>query len=40
MMVTEVMWKGTPVIGSSVGGIKLQIINDKTGYLVNPFEIE
>ncbi len=40
LVVTEAMWQGTPVIGSSVGGIKLQIINDKTGYLVNPFETD
>ena len=40
LVVTEAMWQGTPVIGSNVGGIKLQVINDKTGYLVNPFEVD
>ncbi len=40
LVVTEAMWQGTPVIGSNVGGIKLQIINDKTGYLVDPFETD
>ena len=40
LVVTEAMWQGTPVIGSKVGGMKLQIINDKTGYLVEPFEIQ
>ena len=40
LVVTEAMWQGTPVIGSKVGGIRLQVINDKTGYLVNPFEID
>ncbi|MBN1597814.1 MAG: glycosyltransferase [Bacteroidales bacterium] len=40
LVVTEAMWQGTPVIGSNVGGIRLQIINDKTGYLVEPFEID
>ncbi|HUT64483.1 MAG TPA: glycosyltransferase [Anaerolineae bacterium] len=38
LVVTEAMWQSTPVIGSSVGGIKLQIINDKTGYLVDPLD--
>jgi trehalose synthase len=36
LVVTEALWQGTPVIGSSVGGIKQQVINGKTGYLVNP----
>ena len=35
-MVTEALWQGTPVIGSNVGGITLQVINGKTGYLVEP----
>ena len=38
LVVTEAMWQSTPVIGSSIGGIKLQIINDKTGYLVDPLD--
>jgi trehalose synthase len=29
------MWKGKPVIGGNVGGIKLQVINHHTGFLVN-----
>ncbi len=40
LVVTEAMWQGTPVIGSNVGGIKLQVINGKSGYLVKPFEID
>ena len=36
LVVTEAMWQSTPVIGSSVGGIKLQVIDGKNGYLVNP----
>jgi trehalose synthase len=39
LVVTEALWQGTPVIGSDVGGIKLQVINGKTGYLVNPYNI-
>lgn len=35
MTVTEAMWKGKPVIGGNVGGIPLQITNDKNGVLVN-----
>jgi trehalose synthase len=39
LVVTEALWQGTPVIASNVGGIKLQIINGKTGYLVNPHNL-
>ncbi len=39
LVVTEALWQGTPVIGSNVGGIKLQVINGKTGYLVNPHNL-
>jgi trehalose synthase len=39
LVVTEALWQGTPVIGSDVGGIKLQVINGKTGYLVSPHNI-
>ena len=35
LTVTEGLWKGKPVIGGDVGGIKLQVTNDHTGYLVN-----
>ncbi len=35
LTVTEGLWKGKPVIGGSVGGIKLQVINHHTGFLVN-----
>jgi len=34
LVVTEALWKGKPVIGGNVGGIPLQIIDGKTGYLV------
>ncbi len=40
LVVTEAMWQGTPVIGSKVGGITLQVINGTTGYLVDPFDTE
>jgi len=35
LTVSEALWKGKPVIGGSVGGIKLQIINGVTGFLVH-----
>lgn len=35
LSVTEALWKGIPVIGSSVGGLRLQIIDGVTGFLVN-----
>lgn len=34
LTVTEGMWKGKAVIGGDVGGIRLQVINHYTGYLV------
>lgn len=40
LVVTEALWQGTPVIGSNVGGIVLQVIPSKTGYLVDPFDVE
>ena len=39
LTVAEALWKETPVVGSNVGGIPLQVIDGKTGYLVrNPEE--
>ncbi len=38
MTVTEALWKKTPVIGGNVGGIKLQIEDGISGYLVNSVE--
>lgn len=35
LTVTEGLWKGKPVVGGDVGGIKLQVVNHHTGYLVN-----
>lgn len=38
MTVSEAMWKRKPVIGGNVGGIRVQIEDGKTGYLVNNVE--
>ena len=38
LTVTEAMWKGTPVIGGNVGGIKFQINDGKNGYIVSSIE--
>lgn len=35
LTVTEAMWKGTPVIGGDVGGIRYQIENGVNGFLVS-----
>lgn len=35
LTVTEAMWKGAPVIGGNVGGIRIQIEDEKNGYLVD-----
>ena len=35
LTVTEAMWKGKPVIGGDVGGIRLQVIDHHTGFLAN-----
>jgi trehalose synthase len=38
LTVTEAMWKGTPVIGGRVGGIRHQIEDGVNGYLVDSVE--
>jgi trehalose synthase len=38
LTVTEALWKGTPVIGGDVGGIRLQIEDGVNGYLVKSVE--
>lgn len=35
LTVTEAMWKGRPVIGGDTGGIRLQVVNYHTGFLVS-----
>jgi trehalose synthase len=35
LTVTEAMWKGKPVIGGNTGGIRLQLFNHRTGFLVD-----
>ncbi len=35
LTVTEAMWKGKPVIGGNTGGIRLQLLNHRTGFLVD-----
>ncbi|MEJ2167946.1 MAG: glycosyltransferase [Desulfobacterales bacterium] len=35
LTVTEALWKGKPVIGGDAGGIRLQVVNHHTGFLVN-----
>lgn len=36
LVVAEALWKETPVVGSNVGGIPLQIVDGETGTLVEP----
>jgi trehalose synthase len=38
LTVTEALWKGKPVIGGDAGGIRLQVVNHQTGFLVNTAE--
>ncbi|MCI0887631.1 MAG: glycosyltransferase, partial [Chloroflexi bacterium] len=38
LTVTESMWKGRPVIGGNVGGIRIQIEDGANGYLVDSSE--
>jgi len=38
LVVSEGLWKERPVVGGNVGGIVVQIINGKTGFLVKSIE--
>jgi len=35
LTVTEAMWKSKPVVGGNVGGIRMQVHNHHTGFLIN-----
>ena len=39
LTVSEAQWKETPVVASNVGGIPVQIIDNETGFLVDPYDI-
>jgi len=39
LTVAEAMWKGRPVVASAVGGIREQIEDGRTGFLVNPDDL-
>jgi trehalose synthase len=38
LVVSEALWKGIPVVGGDTGGIRLQIEDGKSGYLVSSVE--
>lgn len=40
LTVTEALWKGKPVVASNVGGIPRQVIDNKTGFLVESDDIQ
>lgn len=40
LTVTEALWKGTPVVASNVGGLPLQVIDGKTGFVLEPMDIK
>ena len=40
LVITEAMWKGTPVVASNVGGIPTQMIDGVTGYLLEPMDYD
>lgn len=40
LTVTEALWKGKPVVASNVGGIPRQVIDNKTGFLVEPYDLQ
>jgi trehalose synthase len=39
LTVAEAMWKGRPVVASSIGGIREQIEDGRTGHLVQPTDL-
>jgi trehalose synthase len=40
LTVTEALWKGTPVVASNKGGIPLQVINEFSGFTLDPQDKE
>lgn len=40
LSITEALWKGKPVVASSVGGIPLQIKDGENGFLLDPHDNE
>lgn len=40
LVITEAMWKGTPVVASDVGGIPTQMVDGETGYLLDPHDYD
>jgi trehalose synthase len=40
LVVSEALWQATPVVGSRVGGIKKQVLDNETGYLVDPIDVD
>ena len=40
LTVTEAMWKARPVVASRVGGILDQVISGRTGWLVDPRDLD
>ena len=40
LVVAEAAWQGTPVIGSTAGGIYRQIVDGETGYIVEPNDVD
>jgi trehalose synthase len=40
LTVTEAQWKQTPVVASRVGGIPDQVVDNETGFLVDPRDID
>jgi len=40
LTISESLWKETPVVASNIGGIPSQIIDGKTGYLLNPYDYD
>ena len=40
LVVSEALWQGTPVIGSIRGGVTKQVLDNQTGYLVDPLDVD